>query len=472
MSPVATADLKQKLAKFSNLPSIPQTILQIKEVSEDPKATAVDLANCILSDHQLTSRILRMANSAYYGDYAGRITTVTQGIVVMGFRAVHNIAVSMAMYGVVNDISKAGKFDMTAVWTRSLASGVIAKFLTHRLNKPQYLETAFIAGFLHDIGQVILASIFPDKYKQLDKFDPHNPEICESERVLLEVDRPLYEHHRLDLRPDEKSRDFLVDLVYLSDVLYRHVMNESAPEGDTLAELLAIVQPLADISESDLLELYEVCRAQVAEIAQDLEIDIEGQLLRREVSEEDFSAMHQELTQKEVQLAFLQNATGALREAKSDDEILQIVCEAIFRGMQMGRVFLFRRESGKKSYAGHIGFGVRSQDEVKALSFPTDSGLFGNLQRQRQPLLVVSDNQEVFGSVITKAEATKLQTDSLALLPIAVLDTVEYVIFAAPPDGAAPIGDESLRTMASLADQGAMALERLTLVKKLGRSGR
>ena len=150
MNPVSPANLEKKLAKFSNLPSIPQTILQIKEVSEDPIATAVDLANCILSDHQLTSRILKMANSAYYGDYAGKITTVTQGIMVMGFRAVHNIAVSMAIYGVVNDISKSGKFDMTAFWTRSLASGVIAKFLTHCLNKPRLLETAFIAGFLHD----------------------------------------------------------------------------------------------------------------------------------------------------------------------------------------------------------------------------------------------------------------------------------------------------------------------------------
>lgn len=180
MNVTCAPELTQKLAKFSNLPSIPQTILQIKEVSEDPNATAVDLANCILSDHQLTSRILRMANSAYYGDFAGKITTVTQGIVVMGFRAVHNIAVSMAIYGVVNDIFKNGKFDIPAFWTRTLASGVVAKFLTHKINRPQLLETAFIAGFLHDIGQVILASVFPDKYEQISKLDPNNPDICES----------------------------------------------------------------------------------------------------------------------------------------------------------------------------------------------------------------------------------------------------------------------------------------------------
>ena len=68
-------ELREKLEKFSNLPSMPQIIARIQQISGDPKASVADLSNAILSDHQLTSRILRMANSTYYGEYSGKEST-------------------------------------------------------------------------------------------------------------------------------------------------------------------------------------------------------------------------------------------------------------------------------------------------------------------------------------------------------------------------------------------------------------
>jgi HD-like signal output (HDOD) protein len=486
MNTVYTGDLQTRLSQFSNLPSIPQTILQIREVSADPKATAVDLANCILSDHQLTSRILKMANSAYYGDYAGKITTVTQGIVVMGFRAVHHIAVSMALYGVVNDISRHSRFDMTAFWTRSLASGVIAKFLTHRLNRASIMETAFIAGFLHDIGQVILASVFPDKYETIAGLDPLSPEVCETERILLGIDhlqagkfvakkwnmpsrlaRPLYEHHRIGRPPGQKSEDLLVDLVYLSDRLYPFVMSEDDPEETEFAVIVNEAYQLANVGKDDLAQLLIQCRQQVTEIAHDLEINIEGQIEKRQPAEADINLMHQQLNNKEVQLAFLQNATSALRQAKSEDEILQVVCEAVFRGMQMGRVLLFERGSDAPSFVGRIGFGVPTQEEVRALRFDSESSLFRHLGETGQPLSVMGNNREAYGSVLDNNFVEKLQLESFAAIPLVVLDYLEFVILADPTDRGEPIDDELFRSMVSLANQGAMSLERLRLTRQL-----
>ncbi|MEA3297731.1 MAG: HDOD domain-containing protein, partial [candidate division Zixibacteria bacterium] len=282
--------LKGKLDKFSNLPSIPQIIVKIKQVAENPKATAADLANCILSDHQLTSRILRMANSAYYGSFSGKITTVTHGIVVMGFRAVHNIAISMALYDVVNSITKGSKFNLTAFWIRSLANGVIAKYLAQQINHTKLIEAAFIAGFMHDIGQVILAGAFPDKYEQISKLGTETPDIYTAERAILGIDhmeagmllarkwnlpstliRPILKHHRINKARKEKSKDILVDLVFIGDILYPYVMGGQHPQSTAYTAVVEQTKILINISDDCITELVASCHQQVAEIAQDLE---------------------------------------------------------------------------------------------------------------------------------------------------------------------------------------------------------
>ncbi|MCK4607704.1 MAG: HDOD domain-containing protein, partial [candidate division Zixibacteria bacterium] len=218
MSPIIAKELRDKLEKLSNLPSMPQIIIKIKQISENPKSSVADLANVILSDHQLTSRILRMANSSYYSDFSGRINTITHAIVLMGFRAVRNIAISMAIYGAVNKICRVARFELASFWTRSLACGVIAKFLAHRMNQHELIEAAFIAGFMHDIGQVILAGVFPEKYDEINTLE--SPDVHLTETVLMGINhleaggyvarkwnlpedlvKAIAEHHRLDKDP-------------------------------------------------------------------------------------------------------------------------------------------------------------------------------------------------------------------------------------------------------------------------------
>ena len=204
--------------------------------------------SCILSDHQLTTRILRTANSTYYGSFAGKINTVTHAIVLVGFRAVHNIAISMAVYEVVNHVSDKTSFDRVGFWTRSLASGVIAKYIAHEIRQEKLIEVAFIAGFLHDIGQAVLAALYPEKYEKISQLNPDSSNVWETERVIIGTDhcevggymaekwnlprglvRAIKDHHRTDLMPEERSSHLVVDLVYLSDLIRPFVMASAHP---------------------------------------------------------------------------------------------------------------------------------------------------------------------------------------------------------------------------------------------------
>ncbi len=486
MIPITERQLQKKLEKFSNLPSIPQIILKIKQISENPKSSAADLANCILSDHQLTSRILRMANSVYYGDFSGKINTVTHGIVLMGFRAVRNIAISMAVYEVVNKISKDSNFDIVGFWTRSLACGVTAKYLARALNKPKLIEVAFIGGFMHDIGQAILAGVYPDKYQEISRLDAESPDIYETERVLLGTDhlevgehvaggwnlpgslvKTISEHHRIGKTPSEKSSHLLVDLVYLGDRVYPHIMSNDVPSSTAYAALMREARELVGVSDEAMIGLLATCRDEVAEIAKELEIDIEGEFEKCSPVEGEEAAIRQQLTSKEVQLAFLQNAAGALTQAGTDDEIMQVICEATFRGLQMGRVVLFDYDPKWSTFTGRVGFGFESQQSVQTLNFSSKKGLFRHLRADGEPVSVAGNNPEVYGEIVDPEDFERLEATAFAAVPIKIMDEVRHVLFADCANREQAIDDDTLRSMISLATQGGLRLERNYLVKKL-----
>mgnify|MGYP000967515555 CR=1 FL=1 len=356
MTTLTREKIHERLEKVSNLPSIPQVILRIKEITENPRASVADLANCILSDHQLTSRILRMANSAYYGEFSGRITTVTHAIMLMGFRAVRNIAISMVVYDAVNNISRGSGFDVKAFWSRSLAGGVIAKYFARATGQTKLLEVAFIAGFMHDIGQVVLASAFPEEYRELSKVDCDPSKLQHTERILLGIDhleageyiarkwklpellvRPIGEHHRprSTAGSTTSSGGMLVDMVHLAELAYPFVAGRASTESRAFQDLVRLAADLLAVDREVMTHLPEVCRKEVAEIADDLDIKIDP--LRPEVTGPELAEIQQQLTSKETQLSFLQGAAESLFEAGSEEEILLVVCEAIYRGLQMGR---------------------------------------------------------------------------------------------------------------------------------------
>ena len=483
---ITDKELEQKLAQFADLPSLPQNIIKIKQISESPKASAADLANCILSDHQLTSRVLRMANSVYYASYSGRISTVTHAIVLMGFRAIHNIAISMSVYEVINKLTRKAKFDIIAFWLRSMACGIIAKFLANRTNQSKLIEVAFIAGFMHDIGQPILAGAFPARYEEVLKMKTSGQDCYKIEQIVVGTNhmrageyiakkwnlpqnliKTIAEHHRVNKKPNVKSSNILVDMVYLADNLYNHVMGKTSPLSEEYSALIEQARCLIDISEESMVELLIECRRQVDEIAQDMEIDIERELAKLDLPEMEESGIRKQLNYKEMQLSFMQNATEALMEAKSNDEILQIICEAIFRGMQMGRVLLFEYNAKWESYTGQVGFGVESQEYVQALSFSIKNGIFRHLYNNGKALLIDGEDSKDYKYLVTEDETERLGPLAFAVIPINVLDKPQFAIFVDAPNREMPIDVEAFRSMISLTNQAILTLERNLFREKI-----
>ena len=160
--------------KNMNLPFQPHVLSAILKLRDDSMMNFHDLENLIKSDQNLTTLILKVANSSFY--YRGNeVKTLQQAIGMIGFQTV----ISFAMTGSVKnafDMANYSNFKRL-VWQHSIVTGIISRDLAARLGYKELREEAFIAGILHDIGKVILNNLDRKKFievihKVLDESRP------------------------------------------------------------------------------------------------------------------------------------------------------------------------------------------------------------------------------------------------------------------------------------------------------------
>jgi HD-like signal output (HDOD) protein len=143
---------------------LPKAYIRIQELVNDPNSDLDDLTKVISNDPGLTSRILRIANSAYVG-LATKVDSIGRAVQVLGLNQVHDLALANAAVGSLCKIqSKA--LDVYDFWRRSIYAAVVARLIAKRCKIPN-AERLFVAGLLHDIGNLLLAFKQPPLYSEI-----------------------------------------------------------------------------------------------------------------------------------------------------------------------------------------------------------------------------------------------------------------------------------------------------------------
>jgi len=135
-----------------SIPTLPTVLTELSRRMEDPKTSSEDLAQVIQQDQAISSKVLKLVNSPFYG-YSGRIHTINQGIVILGFNAVKNLVLSTSVMEAFKSTESGENFRMDQLWVHSAAVAGVAKLLAERAGVIDP-EEAFVAGLLHDIGKV------------------------------------------------------------------------------------------------------------------------------------------------------------------------------------------------------------------------------------------------------------------------------------------------------------------------------
>ncbi len=162
MSVHANSNRIRRIAQgIHDLPTLPTVVAKIIELVDNPRTNAAALARLISSDPGLTARMLKMANSAYYG-FPKRIGTINLAIVVLGFNTVRDLAVSASLVERVS-LNYEGNDLLGDFWEHSVSTAVAARML-QRLSPSRSAGEAFVAGLLHDIGRLVVARYLPDEF--------------------------------------------------------------------------------------------------------------------------------------------------------------------------------------------------------------------------------------------------------------------------------------------------------------------
>jgi HD-like signal output (HDOD) protein len=158
-----------------SLGSYAPVINEIEAALESPQCSLVTVGEAIEKDPDLTARLLRLANSSFYG-FSSRLSTVTEAVSLIGIQQVQDLIVASSSIERFSGISE--EFvSMESFWRHSLACGIAARLLAleKRLPKPDKL---FVVGLLHDVGRLVLFSQSPAGTQEIFK-------LYHSEKLLL-----------------------------------------------------------------------------------------------------------------------------------------------------------------------------------------------------------------------------------------------------------------------------------------------
>ena len=130
--------------------SLPDVYVRLREVMESDNASMQDAAEIISLDPALAARVLRMANSAFYG-FRSQVDTVSRAANILGMQKIHDVvlaaSVSKAFEGISNEL-----IDIDTFWYRSVHCGFLAKAIAEGAGL-RNTESMFVRGLLHDIDR-------------------------------------------------------------------------------------------------------------------------------------------------------------------------------------------------------------------------------------------------------------------------------------------------------------------------------
>lgn len=154
-------DWRSIIQMVSDLPPLSAVATQALKILEDPKATPDQITKVIGQDTSLTARVLKIANSAMFARQA-KITTLSQGVVLIGFKTLKGLVMAAAVRGVVGTDSAIDKL----IWKNSVCTGFLASEIAKCLKLP-YHEESFTQGLLHDMGKIVLISQMRAEYAKV-----------------------------------------------------------------------------------------------------------------------------------------------------------------------------------------------------------------------------------------------------------------------------------------------------------------
>lgn len=261
-------------AAVRQLPSLEPVVVRLLASFEDSDVDTNVLAHEVAQDQALVARVLRLANSSFYGLQA-RVGSLREAVMVLGFRNVRAAVVAIVVTRCFVARNVPG-FDFVTFWKHSTAVGIAAREIARRCRRPE--DVAFTAGLVHDIGVLALLSVAPAEMAEVLAYGrQHGCKIRDAERALLGIDHSevgaclarqwqwpasLGDSIALHHEPDDATADSLANLVHLADVTVR-ALGVAGDASAAVPQVSDMVLSRLAINSDDLKGVMAVVEAEL-----------------------------------------------------------------------------------------------------------------------------------------------------------------------------------------------------------------
>lgn len=239
------------LNSFKEFPAMPNVIMRALNVMKNPDSSTKELARIISYDQSLSTKVLTLVNSAYYG-FPQQITSITRAISLLGMSKAKNIIVTVAMRPMLTNQGD------KELWKHSIMTAVGCEYLAKHL-KIMDSDEAFVIGFLHDLGKVVLKNKDFRLYEKVEETINYGANILEVEQTYFGINHcqvgsilatrwqlPLLVNNAVKYHhaPNLSSMPTACSLVYFIDLLVKENFSFEMLNEDIMKNLnVQISQP-------------------------------------------------------------------------------------------------------------------------------------------------------------------------------------------------------------------------------------
>ena len=259
------------MVNMDSLPAMSEHVTELISMLGSSRVTAQEVANTILKDYSLTTRILQVVNSAYYSR-GTPVSTISRAITVVGFDTLRQLAATMALF---EEFTRTGteKDEIAGIFTMSLISATQSRIYCELKKSRISAEEAYVCSLLHKLGKLVVLVYLPAQYQAVEQHMQKGYSEDHSNRIVLkgltysQIGREISTFWNfskrivdcMDTEPPkpEKNRDsflFLQNLVVFSNNLTSAFFNGTRLE---LTDLIYKFGGILDIGQDEALALMD-----------------------------------------------------------------------------------------------------------------------------------------------------------------------------------------------------------------------
>jgi serine/threonine protein kinase len=507
--------LLRRMRHKSDFPALSESVSAINKIANSETESIEKLSNTILKDFALTNKLLRLVNSAYYRPAGGgSISTVSRAVIVLGFEAVRNIAITVLLFEHLQNKGNANQ--LKEDFLRANLAGVLAKDIGATA-KMRELEQSFICALFHSLGRLLSQFYFPEESDEIRRVMAQK-ELGE-EAAALQVLGISFEEMgiaiarqwgfpplivgtmrklpagpvRKPVQPEDRLRVLSGFANELCDVIA-----QATPEARDreLKKAMARFAEAVSLDQKDIHQTVQRAVEEVADFARVIHLNMQQTTFGKQMrlfakngthenalveaenstdfadatvlgdeglsdSGEDGAASPQ-IDAQAILTAGIQDISNTLIEGFKLNDILRIILETMYRAMGFKRVVLCIRDAKAGAMQGRFGFGPEANEIAKAFRFPLSftPDIFHAATSKGVDLLISDIDDPKIAGRIPDWYRKAVPAHSFVLFPLNIKGNPIALIYADRDEpGGIAIPEKELQLLRTLRNQAILAIK-------------